>query len=169
MKRIRVGATLLVPVVSMFLALPLVAQVKKQETNNGAKRTRGDLCTLIMQFDKNGDGKMSDQERTTVDQFMQGQIGSPVPPGLPILALTVRQFDKNGDGKLDDKEDVVLNKFMTTERKLPVKSSTTILGSFIRQFDVDRDGKLNEKEHAMLDKFMAERVEVKKAKANSTN
>ncbi|HRT29979.1 MAG TPA: hypothetical protein P5527_09305, partial [Kiritimatiellia bacterium] len=52
------------------------------------------------QFDKDGDGKLNDEERKAMMEEMQKRR----PNAGPQFQERMKQFDKDGDGKLNDEE-----------------------------------------------------------------
>ncbi|MEK9632957.1 MAG: EF-hand domain-containing protein [Opitutae bacterium] len=88
---------------------------------------------VMKKFDKDGDGKLSEEEKAELRKAIAQRGGRPggrrPPPEL------MKKFDKDGDGKLSESERAELRKTMEERRK-----------EFLAKFDKDGDGKLNEEE-----------------------
>lgn len=80
------------------------------ETNAAAKAAAGAeagfpprenmRATALKQFDKDGDGKLSDEER----KAMQAEFQKRNPQAAARMQEMMKKFDKDGDGKLNDEE-----------------------------------------------------------------
>ena len=86
---------------------------------------------IIKKFDKDGDGKLSDEEKAELRKKMAERSGG----GRKLPPFLMKKFDKDGDGKLSDEEKAEARKTMEARRK-----------EMIGKFDKDGDGKLNEEE-----------------------
>jgi Ca2+-binding EF-hand superfamily protein len=119
MKKVIYVATLLVAAVCM-------AEEKKAE---GAKRPdhpqgqRGHFLSkeMIAKFDKDGDGKLNEEETKAARE-----------------AAMLKRFDKDGDGKLNDEEKTAADAFK--------KEADARQAEMIKKFDKDGDGKLSDDE-----------------------
>jgi uncharacterized membrane protein len=80
---------------------------------------------MLKKFDKDGDGKLSDEERKAMREAMQERNKE-----------KFKKFDKDGDGKLSDEE----RKAMREAHK----------AEWIKKFDKDGDGKLSEEERKAI-------------------
>jgi Ca2+-binding EF-hand superfamily protein len=100
--------------------------------NDGKKPSRGEgrpsREDIIKKFDKDGDGKLNEEEKAELKKKMS-EKGRKLPPFL------VKKFDKDGDGELSEKERAEARKSMEGRRK-----------EMIAKFDKDGDGKLNDEE-----------------------
>lgn len=88
---------------------------------------------ILEKFDKNGDGKLDEEERKAAREAMAEMRAN---REKEMLA----KYDKNGDGKLDGEERKIMRENM---RKMMHK-----------RFDNDGDGELNEEERAEMRKAM---------------
>ena len=59
---------------------------------------------ILKKFDKDGDGKLSEEERAEVRKSFSGGR----PPRPP--AALIKKFDKDGDGKLNKEEQTMFDK-----------------------------------------------------------
>lgn len=84
---------------------------------------------ILKKFDKDGDGKLSEEERAEARK----SFGGGRPPRPP--AELIKKFDKDGDGKLNEEERAALREEGQKRRK-----------EMVEKFDKDGDGKLNEEE-----------------------
>ncbi len=102
-------------------------QAKKAGQAEFPKRVNANAETLKM-FDKDGDGKLNDDERAAMREQMRKN--------------REKKFDTNGDGKLDDTERAA----MLEARKAHVK-----------EFDKDGDGKLSDEERKVMRETLIKR------------
>ena len=106
---------LLLTFVSMILlTIGLVAKPEKK--GKGDRPSRPSKEEIIKKFDKDGDGKLSEEEKAEIRKSMANRK----PP-----AHIIEKFDKDGDGKLSDEERAEIRKEM------------------MAKFDKDGDGKLS--------------------------
>ena len=89
---------------------------------------------LLKRFDKDGDGKLNEEERAAAKQAMQvrggrpgpkgqeklgagkGQPGQGAPGNRPNKEEFLKRFDKNGDGKITDDERAAAKQAMQERR-----------------------------------------------------
>jgi Ca2+-binding EF-hand superfamily protein len=122
---------------TVMLACGLSAKPERPEREGGKKggppEGRPSREEVMKKFDKDGDGKLSEDEKAELRKAMANRGDRPggrrPPPEL------MKKFDKDGDGKLSEDEKAELRKAMEARRK-----------EFIAKFDKDGDGKLNEEE-----------------------
>jgi Ca2+-binding EF-hand superfamily protein len=95
----------------------------------------------LRHFDKNKDGKLSDEER----QFMQEEVRK---YNEQVRAEAIKQWDKNGDGKLDDSE-------LAAARAASEKARA----DYLKMFDKDGNGKIDEKEREAVRAFRKKQYE----------
>ncbi|MCE9526268.1 MAG: EF-hand domain-containing protein [Planctomycetales bacterium] len=69
---------------------------------------------MIKRFDKNGDGKLSDEEKAEAQKALKGKKGEARPAKL---TEAMKKFDADGDGKLSDEEKAVAKKELAEKRK----------------------------------------------------
>ena len=109
---------LLLTLLTVFsLAFGLTA--KPEKGSKGDRSGRPSREEMMKKFDKDGDGKLSDDEKAEIRKAMANRK----PP-----AHILEKFDKDGDGKLSDDEKAEIRKEM------------------MARFDKDGDGKLNPEE-----------------------
>jgi len=97
---------------------------------------------LVKKFDKDGDGKLSKEERVaalkaTFKKFME-------------------KFDANKDGKLSDEE---LEKVKEDVKKMVEEYRQKVFKEALKEFDKDGDGKLSDEEKEAMRKVLRERYE----------
>ena len=92
---------------------------------NGKKKSAGggkgfpNREEMIKRFDKDGDGKLNEEERAAVRKEMKGRKDD-----------LLKKFDADGDGKLSDKEREAIRKQLPGKgRKLPAE--------VLKKFDKD--------------------------------
>ena len=106
---------LLLTLLTVFsLAFGLTA--KPEKGSKGDRSGRPSREEMMKKFDKDGDGKLSDDEKAEIRKAMANRK----PP-----ARILEKFDKDGDGKLSDDEKAEIRKEM------------------MAKFDKDGDGKLS--------------------------
>lgn len=82
---------------------------------DGAKK-RGKKEALLKKFDKDGDGKLSDQERAAAKELKAKRRGEEGRGGK-LRGKILRRFDQDGDRKLGDAEREALRKFLDSRHK----------------------------------------------------
>ena len=113
------------------LSIGLYAKPEKVGKKPGSKEGRPSREEIIKKFDKDGDGKLNDEEKAELRKKMAERSGG----GRKLPPFLMKKFDKDGDGKLSDEEKAEARKAMEARRK-----------EMIGKFDKDGDGKLNEEE-----------------------
>ena len=91
-------------ITSLCLTVGLLQNLKKVE--KGDRPGRPSREEVMKKFDKDGDGKLSDDEKAEIHEAM----ANCKPP-----AHILEKFDKNGDGKLCDEEKAEIRKQMITK------------------------------------------------------
>ena len=143
------------PLVSatLFLTPCFVPPANAQEmmANSPAAKSAKRAEELLKRFDKNGDGKLDDDERAEaketalteqVDRQMSRATG--FPGGLEqFRAEALEMFDKNRDGRLDDDERGAAQKFGAEAEE------------FKKRFDRNGDGAWNPEERARAESFLS--------------
>jgi len=71
------------------------------------------MAEIIKRFDKDGDGKLSDEEKAAARKAMQDRQRA----GSDRMAEFIKKFDKDGDGKLSDEEKAAARKAFQERRK----------------------------------------------------
>jgi len=102
-----------------IICLSIGLAAKPEKKGKGDKPGRPSREEMIKKFDKDGDGKLSDEEKAEIRKTMANRT----PP-----AHILEKFDKDGDGKLSDEEKAGMRKEM------------------MAKFDKDGDGKLSPEE-----------------------
>lgn len=122
---------------------------------------RGDREALIKKFDKNGDGKLDDQEKETAKKEFQGKRGAGTPGDRREL---MKKYDKNGDGKLDEAEREAAQKELRGAGKPGDRKPGNLESNpkLLKHFDKNGDGKLDDGERA------AAKAEMEKRRANKS-
>ena len=109
----------------------------KKERKPAAQRGAPVREAILKKFDKDGDGKLSEEERAEARKSFSGGR----PPRSP--AALIKKFDKDGDGKLNEEERTALREEGLKRRK-----------EILKKFDKDGDGKLNAEERKALSEEM---------------
>jgi len=131
MNRIVFAAILAVSTVTVHAVEP----PKEANTNNFPSRMNM-RPELLKEFDKDGDGKLNDQERAAMMEARKAK-------GEMMRKAMEKQFDKDGDGKLNDEERAA----MMAARKAQFEK---FMKAREKEFDKDGDGKLNDEERAAM-------------------
>ena len=90
-----------------------------------------DEQALLKRYDRNGDGKLDEDELAAAHEAMLKDTATGTKGGKQRAAL-IRRFDKNGDGKLDAAE--------WAEAKRVI----------LARYDTNHDGRLDEDERAAM-------------------
>ena len=69
---------------------------------------------MIKRFDKDGDGKLNDEEKAEAQKALKGKKGETRPAKL---TEAMKKFDADGDGKLSDEEKAAAKKELAEKRK----------------------------------------------------
>ena len=109
----------------------------------------GGRAALLRRFDRNGDGKLDEQERAALRAFVQQRGG-----GRGMRAQLLRQFDKDGDGKLNEAERRAAREAFLKRRRGQGADAgggagprpRLDLAELLKRFDEDGDGKLSPEE-----------------------
>ena len=105
---------------------------------------------MLKKFDKDGDGKLSDEEKSTLRVEIQNRRGerdrkqwSPEQRDEML-----KKFDKDGDGKLSDEEKSTLRAEIQNHRRGRDRKQWTPeqRDEMLKKFDTDGDGKLSQEE-----------------------
>ena len=157
----RSGLTRRILPATLFLTLIAGASIAAQDPKAGAPEARNERRenALLKRFDKNGDGRIDDDERADAKEMMlKDQMersmprGGGLPPGLePFRAEVLALFDANRDGQIDEQERGVAQRFATKQREL-----RTEVEDLNRRFDRNADGTIDADERAMIDRFLGE-------------
>jgi Ca2+-binding EF-hand superfamily protein len=144
---------------TLFLLGPLPSSTPAQEMKPGGSSSKR-AQELLQRFDKNGDGRLDDDERAEAKEaIMKEQIARQMPrqSGLPEALEPFRphvleMFDRNKDGQLDQEERMAAHKF--AEEQLETPGSFT--EELVRRFDRDRDGVIDGIERTIVDRYLRE-------------
>ena len=115
---------------------------------------------ILKRFDKNGDGKLDEDERADAhDTMMKTQrerqaarLGNPNAEQFQKRMLEL--FDKNHDGRLDEEERAEARKYAEEHG---FGGGGTMREEMLKRFDKNGDGKLDEDERAEMQKAMRAR------------
>jgi Ca2+-binding EF-hand superfamily protein len=121
-----------------FVAAQEASEAPAAGGDKGAERgerwDRAMVPELLKEFDKDGDGKLGDDERTALREAMKTR-GE---------ARMLKEFDTDGDGKISD-----------AEREAAKARGEEMRKKAMERFDADKDGKLSDDERAAMRKEMA--------------
>jgi Ca2+-binding EF-hand superfamily protein len=121
---------LLLLITFLATATGMIAEPEKKGKKPGSSEGRPSREEVMKKFDKDGDGKINEEEKAELRKKMAERgAGRKVPPFI------LEKFDKDGDGKLSEDERAEARKAMEARR-----------AEMIEKFDKDGDGKLNEEE-----------------------
>ena len=114
----------------LSLATGMIAKPEKGGKKPGSGEGRPSRQEVMKKFDKDGDGKLNEEEKAELRKKMAERgAGRRIPP------LVLEKFDKDGDGKLNEDERATARKAMEARR-----------AEMIEKFDKDGDGQLNNQE-----------------------
>src|SRR5215207_9004749 len=113
---------------------------------------------MLKRFDKNGDGRIDDDERADAKEIMlQEQVEritaqSTLPAALaPFRTEIMEMFDKNRDGRLDDEERNSAQRYATRQDRPVIE-----VEDLNKRFDKNGDGTIDAGERATIDRFLSE-------------
>jgi Ca2+-binding EF-hand superfamily protein len=146
---------------TLVLALPAAAQSDAEPTRKGLGGLLGKAADRLKEeamkrFDKNGDGRLDDEERAEALREMKKK-GGEVQGQLRQFML--RRFDADGDGTLDPAERKTA--FDETMKQLEENGpmvKNTVLGFVHRRFDANGDGTLDKDELAVARDELTKRI-----------
>jgi len=146
---------------TLFLVPAVAPSLCAQETmaTTPAAKAAKRADELLKRFDKNGDGKLDDDERADAKEvMMKEQIDrqmlrfAALPGGLEQFRPQVLEmFDKNRDGRLDDGERAAAQKFAES-RQGPIED----IDDLTKRFDKNGDGRIDEEERAQVSAYLSE-------------
>lgn len=108
---------------------------------------------VIKKFDKDGDGKLNEDEQKEARKSMQEEFAK-------RREEMTKKFDKDGDGKLNDEEREAARKEFGGRGpggRGPGGPGGASREELLKKFDTDKDGKLSETEREALRKEMGGR------------
>ena len=120
-------------------------RVPEAQQRSGQRDTggfgRGDFAARMAQFDLDGDGFLSDEEREAMRQARRAEM--------------LARFDLDGDGEISREERLAArqSRFEDSDRGQ----------ALMRQFDADGDGVLDETEQAAMDAYIQEQQDARRA------
>jgi len=132
---------------TVFLSLGTANSLFAKD-GKGAEGKRKMPEEMLKKFDKDGDGKLSEEEKAAA----KAAIDEKRPE---LKANMLEKFDKDKDGKLSDEEKAEMKKAME-ERRAEMKKK------MLEKFDKDKDGKLSDEEKAEMKKAMEQHREKNK-------
>ncbi|MBL9209321.1 MAG: hypothetical protein JNL92_02585 [Opitutaceae bacterium] len=147
---------------TLFLLLiggPVEGAEAKGKADTPAARAARKADELLKRFDKNGDGRLDDDERADAkDAMMQDQldrqmtrINAAPGGGERFRAQALELFDANKDGRLDDDERAEAQKFAEA-RQDPLAARDELT----KRFDRNKDGRLDADERSQAEAFLVE-------------
>ncbi len=101
--------------ISTLLALGLLAALPAVASAQDGHKKHGKKEALLMKFDKDGDGKLSKDERRAAREALKAHREEGDKQDLRKKIL--RRFDRDGNGTSDDGEREALKKFLDSHRE----------------------------------------------------
>ncbi len=157
----------------------LVGAVHAQEEKKGPHKLPPEV---IAKFDKDGDGKLNDEEREAAKAGREEMMEARKKEML-------EKFDKDGDGELNEEElaaakasqggkkvgkkraEVIAKYDKDGDGKLNGEEQAAVRADkkqkLVEQFDEDKDGKLNEEEKAKMNELIQKRHDSHKKPAEA--
>ncbi len=148
-------------VTTLALALPAAAQTAPEPARKGLGNLLGKAADRLKEeamkrFDKNGDGRLDDEERAEALRAMKKK-GGEIEGQLRQFML--RRFDADGNGTLDTAERKTA--FDETMKQLEENGpmvKNTVLGFVHRRFDANGDGTLDKEELGIARDELTKRI-----------
>ncbi len=143
----------------LLVAGNLDAAQEMKQASPAAKVSRK-ADELLRRFDKNGDGRLDDDERADAkDAMMQDSLDrqmariSSAAPGSSdrFRAQALELFDTNKDGRLDDDERAEAQRFAEARR-----DPGAARDELTKRFDRNQDGQLDADERSQAEAFLVE-------------
>lgn len=129
----------------LMLGLLLASTLVFAEDAKKPRQPRKDSARMIAEFDKDGDGKLNDEERAAAKEAMKKR-----------RAERLKKYDKDGDGKLNDEEKAAMREDLkknAPKTRRPKRSKAEIESQqrafaegMVKNYDKDGDGKLSVEE-----------------------
>lgn len=120
-------------IIAAAIGLSGAAHAQKGKGAGGERKLPPEI---LEKFDKDGDGKLNEEERKAA-RAARGEMDGARKKEM------LKKFDTDGDGKLSDEEKTAMREEM--KKKM------------LERFDKDGDGELNEEERAEMRKSMPQR------------
>jgi Ca2+-binding EF-hand superfamily protein len=128
----------------MLIATARLTADGETSTASGDKPPGQHKQEMLQRFDKDGDGKLNDEEKAAAKAAMQQRQGD-------MREEALKRFDANGDGKLDDAERATAQEAMhkqrggqmTDEQRAKARAE---FQAYAAKHDKDGDGKLSPEE-----------------------
>lgn len=143
----------------IFCLLPL--GLHADDTKSSKDDLKGKLGDLLKKIDKDGDGKLNDEEKEAIHSRAKKEI--------------LTRYDKDGDGKLSDEEKAKAkadgNNLIKKDKDGKDSESTAkIKAQLAKRYDKDGDGKLDEDEKkAATEAFKKLKDKAKEEKSGSNS
>ena len=141
----------------ILTVLPTLAGQEMAAGATAAKSTKR-AEELLQRYDKNGDGRIDDDERAEAKEVMMKeqidrQMGrATLPGGLEqFRAQALELFDKNRDGRLDDSEKAAAQKLVAVRDEAAINAAL-----LAKRFDKNGDGMIDAGEQATIESFIGE-------------
>jgi hypothetical protein len=122
-------ATTLIALSAMLGTCAFAQDAPKPEGQRPQRQQRQLPPEMLKQFDKDGDGKLNEEETKAMRTEMQAKMEE-------RRKANLEKYDANKDGKLDEEE----TKKMREDRQKEM----------LEKYDTDKDGKLSEEERAKI-------------------
>jgi Ca2+-binding EF-hand superfamily protein len=159
MKRSGLTSLLLAATLFLFPAAASLAQAQTMMGDTPAAKAARRAEDLLKRYDRNGDGKLDDDERAEAKEaMMQTQLdqqmarATAVPGGIErFRTQALALFDRNKDGRLDDEERAEAQRLAEMRQDPGAR-----LDDFAKSFDRNNDGKVDAEERTQLDAFLTE-------------
>jgi Ca2+-binding EF-hand superfamily protein len=126
----------------------------------GAMMVSGRDAEILRRFDRNGDGRIDDDERADAYEAMRRERSERQTSG-PVINAARREefrqrffarFDLDHDGRIDDAERANATRMLGETRR---GQASALRDELMQLFDANRDGKLDDTEKAALTEFLA--------------
>jgi Ca2+-binding EF-hand superfamily protein len=114
--------------IALAVAISGTAITHAQEGRPERRGQRQVPEAMLKEFDKDGDGKLNDDERTAMREAMRARFEE-------ARKKEIAEFDKDKDGKLNEEERKAANEAREAKRK-----------ALVEKYDADKDGKLSREE-----------------------
>jgi Ca2+-binding EF-hand superfamily protein len=154
MKRLRLSLPTAVATLFITFSGPLVGA-------DDAMAVSGRDAEILRRFDRNGDGRIDDDERADAYEAMRRERAERQ-TSRPAISAEMREkfrqrffalFDLNHDGRIDDEERARATRLLSETSR---GQASVLREELMQLFDANGDGKLDDPEKAALTEFLAE-------------
>lgn len=138
---------------------------RKARGPSPAERAAARQNDLLQRYDKNGDGRIDEDERVDAKEEMlkenvdrqMARIAAAQASPEQVRARLLALFDQNKDGELDEDERALAQKFAEERSANPTPMSAALREQLIKRFDKNANGRIEPEERQEMLEFLQQR------------